>query len=280
MGLERGLPLLRRLSSATPATLFRKVVNLPQPISPELALVDPELARIARELLPPPPDWSAPRQSVDSVGDRTEHVSRSTARLPISRIAVVLTFLAAVIGPSLLTEVWQPASQRPTLEPQYPPHELPLRGSGDGRRSGVASAKKTVVSAAEIVSPSTKAVAPSSTSPVASSTGSVASATNTAPRHVSSVVETVLRWTPTSNASYYNVVVWHGGERVLDIWPHRSHVELPRAWNYRGKAYRLEPGRYLWFVFPYLGRRGQGRFVGLTQHGVLLSTPASAKQGG
>jgi hypothetical protein len=282
MSLERGSPRPRSLSSATTATLFCKVVNLPQPVSPELALVDPELARVARALLPPPSDCCAPRPSVDLAGVvdvRNEHGSRATARVPITRIAMVMTFLAVVIGPTLLTEVWQPASQRPTLALAEPPHEVPLRGATAGPLSGVASAKKTVASAATIVSSSTKAVAPS-TSPVASATGSVASATSVAPQYVSSTVETVLRWAPTSNASYYNVVVWYGGKRVLDIWPRQPHVEFPHVWNYRGKAYRLELGRYLWFVYPYLGRRGEGRFVGLTQHGVLLSKPASAKQGG
>jgi hypothetical protein len=286
MSLERGFPRPRSLSSATAATLFRKVVNLPQPISPELALVDPELARVARALLPPPPDCCATRPNVDlaDVLDvRDEHGSRATVRVPISKIVVAMTFVAAVIGPSLFTEVWQPASQRPTLalaEPQSPPHEVPLRGSTADPRSGVASAKKTATSTVAIVSSSTKAAAPS-TRPVASATGSVASATSTAPQYVSSTVETVLRWAPTSKASYYNVVVWYGGKRVLDVWPQRPHVKLPHVWNYRGKAYRFEPGRYLWFVYPYLGRRGQGRFVGLTEHGVLLSKSASdRKQGG
>lgn len=242
--------------------------------------MDPELARVARAQLPPP-IWSLyPPRVAPVIAQAAVSDSRSRVRLPISPFVVVMTFLAAVIGLSLSTEVWQPESQRPTLESGGPS----LGGSalhrpygsygvaGEVMSTNTATAATKVATTAATVPLPTKEAAPQPT------TGTP---TPGAPQHVSSTGETVLRWSATSNASYYNVVLWHSGERVLDVWPNRPNVVVPHAWNYRGKTYRLEPGRYLWFVYPYLGPRGRGHFVGLTEHGVLLSKPASGrKQGG
>jgi hypothetical protein len=40
----------------------------------------------------------------------------------------------------------------------------------------------------------------------------------------------------------------------------KPRLQLPRAWVYRGKRYRLRPGLYRWYVWPGLGRLSAGRF--------------------
>jgi len=66
----------------------------------------------------------------------------------------------------------------------------------------------------------------------------------------------VLRWEPRKGAAYYNVQVFHQGKRVLVAWPQRP--------SYRFPAGKLEPGTYVWFVWPALARtHASPRFDGL-----------------
>ena len=66
----------------------------------------------------------------------------------------------------------------------------------------------------------------------------------------------VLRWEPRKGAAYYNVQVFHQGKRVLVAWPQRPAYRFP--------AGKLEPGTYVWFVWPALARtHASPRFDGL-----------------
>ncbi|MDF2752206.1 MAG: Neogenin, partial [Gaiellaceae bacterium] len=68
-----------------------------------------------------------------------------------------------------------------------------------------------------------------------------------------------LVWKARRGATYYNVQVWRG-RRIFSAWPTRRSLQLPREWTYRGRRYRLTPGRYRWYVWPGLGRRAQKEF--------------------
>ena len=79
----------------------------------------------------------------------------------------------------------------------------------------------------------------------------------------------LLRWTPVRRARYYNVQLWRRGAKILSAWPARPRHQLKRRWKYGGRSWRLEPGRYRWFVWPGFGprskadygrRMGPGRF--------------------
>jgi hypothetical protein len=79
----------------------------------------------------------------------------------------------------------------------------------------------------------------------------------------------LLRWTPVRGARYYNLQLWRRGTKILSVWPARPRYQLKRRWTYRGRSWRLEPGRYRWFVWPGFGprsradygrRMGPGRF--------------------
>ena len=56
----------------------------------------------------------------------------------------------------------------------------------------------------------------------------------------------MLRWEPRKGAAYYNVQVFRQGKRVLVAWPQRPSFRFP--------ADKLEPGTYVWFVWPALAR--------------------------
>lgn len=67
----------------------------------------------------------------------------------------------------------------------------------------------------------------------------------------------LLRWPAVKGASYYNVQLYRGRHRLLDVWPGRPRLRLP----HRG----LKPGWYRWYVWPGYGSRAAhhyGRFVG------------------
>jgi hypothetical protein len=75
----------------------------------------------------------------------------------------------------------------------------------------------------------------------------------------------LLRWTPVRGARYYNLQLWRRGAKVLSVWPARPHYQLKRRWTYGGRRWRLEPGRYRWFVWPGFGPRSKadyGRSIG------------------
>ena len=60
----------------------------------------------------------------------------------------------------------------------------------------------------------------------------------------------LLAWAPVKGASYYNVQIYRGSRKVLSIWPKQPKLALPRTWSYDGKADRLAPGHYRWYVWP------------------------------
>jgi len=73
-----------------------------------------------------------------------------------------------------------------------------------------------------------------------------------------------LVWKAHRGATYYNVQVWRG-RRIFSAWPSHRSLKLPREWTYRGRRYRLTPGRYRWYVWPGLGarvRRDFGPLIG------------------
>lgn len=70
----------------------------------------------------------------------------------------------------------------------------------------------------------------------------------------------VLRWYAAPGASYYNVQIFKGRTKVLSTWPVTTKLALGRSWQYRGRAFKLEPGRYRWYVWPGVGARKLGKY--------------------
>ena len=51
-----------------------------------------------------------------------------------------------------------------------------------------------------------------------------------------------LTWKKKSGSAYYNVQIFRNGERILIAWPSRASYGVPEG--------KLEPGTYVWFVWP------------------------------
>jgi hypothetical protein len=86
-----------------------------------------------------------------------------------------------------------------------------------------------------------------------------------------------LRWDAVTGATYYNLVLWRHGKRVLDLWPTSPQADLPSAWSYHGIQDGLVPGRYLWFVYPGLGAKAAQKYGALAGSGILVVQPKGGK---
>lgn len=80
----------------------------------------------------------------------------------------------------------------------------------------------------------------------------------------------ILRWTRVLAARYYNVQLFRviGGRlhKVRSSWPAQPQLAIPSSWRYAGRARRLTPGLYRWYVWPGLGERSARRFGQLIGH--------------
>jgi hypothetical protein len=68
------------------------------------------------------------------------------------------------------------------------------------------------------------------------------------------------------DADYYNVQVYRGKRKVLSAWPKGTRLQLRESWRFRGKSYRLTPGRYDWYAWPGFGERRDHRYGRMLIH--------------
>ncbi|MGZ8782713.1 MAG: hypothetical protein ACXWZB_04360 [Gaiellaceae bacterium] len=69
-----------------------------------------------------------------------------------------------------------------------------------------------------------------------------------------------LTWKAAAGARFYNVQLHRNGVKVLSVWPARTSLQLARTWRFGGKAQRLVPGAYRWYVWGARGTREQARY--------------------
>src|SRR6476661_2381772 len=83
-----------------------------------------------------------------------------------------------------------------------------------------------------------------------------------------------LAWRPVVGAAYYNVQLYYGvgaamrrlssvvvsGRKVLSVWPLQPRYRLKKAWKFKGKARKLAPGHYRWYVYPGVGKRTANKY--------------------
>ncbi|MGN6431347.1 MAG: hypothetical protein ACTHNB_11555 [Gaiellaceae bacterium] len=230
-----------------------------EPISPELALVSPELAEFARAGLPDPSDVFA-----DLASKRRAEAAAALPRQPEPvrpepsrgrRRALSTLALLGATGLGLLAGIeiaGQNAAQVFTSA-QFAPAAPNLTSP-----SPTSSSKQKI--AGVLAARAERRASRPASKPSAASKRKT-SRLSTAPR---------LRWTGVRGASYYNVRLFRGRVRILDLWPSQPVVKVPRAWVYGGVHYSLRPGRYTWFVYPGIGKPSRLRLQRLHKTGVLI----------
>jgi hypothetical protein len=211
-------------------------------LSPELVLVDPELAAWARERLeerrapsisadPAPPPVATPRPAAPEIGGdgdspavpaRRSRPRRRRGRLLIAAVVgLAVVVAAALVVDSDAPGVSGPAGGRPALaledEPASPP------------------------------APKTKPAPP----PAPPSSPSGKAAKIATPHRFA--------WAPRPGASGYHVELFRGNALVFRATTSKPEIVIPRRWRLNGRAQRLEPGAYRWYVWAQVGGRREGK---------------------
>jgi hypothetical protein len=258
-----------------------------EPLTPELALVDPELARLARDRLPPPGETpsspgraSSPHKDVGETRAQDSWEGVDDARRSETSLHASTSF-AAEARSGL-------DSAKEKREPRAP--------SGPRRRGrvflgalGVALAliavyalapDSTVREEASNRAPKNAATRvdrqgkpPESARPTARAAGASAP---TVQRHsdvLGAKAQTrakserprpfstrVFIWPAVSDATFYKVEFFRRGLEVFKALSSRARLELPTRWVYRGHRYQLVPGTYTWRVSPAFGPRSRLRY--------------------
>jgi hypothetical protein len=218
-------------------------------ISPELVLVDPELRALALAQLPEVVPWTPPRPpapplAAPSATNGTG--ARWGARL--GAVALRTIFVASIIANAVFVVSLHDAG--------------PTTSLSDARVLGTSSVRTRLLEHEAIVRPPPRADETQQSSPTRVTAG--------AARVTTRLDHPRLHWVRVASASYYNVVLWRGHRRVLDLWPTTTHVLLPRTWNRGGARGSLVPGRYIWFVYPGIGPKTAAHYGTPVQRGVLI----------
>jgi hypothetical protein len=222
-----------------------------EPISPELCLVDPVLARRAREDLPPledavPDAGPAPRAPVPARAGRRDRLTR----LGGWALAASLLLNVALLWPKSTGETAPVLSPAPALAP----------------------APKATRSPAKHVTPKhpvAKRPTPKRTGGVLAAKAEAKQTTRPARPRVARG-RRVLSWRATPRADLYDLVLWRGHRRVADLWPTKSKISVATVACGAGK--RLAKGRYLWFAYPVVDRVSH-RYGALAGWGAVTIDP-------
>jgi hypothetical protein len=189
-------------------------------ISPELALVDPELAERARALLP------EVGSCLDLVGEQPELTTpsrRARTRVRISREAFG-QIAAWLVIPSIALNI-------ALLRTDSAAEPVPATTAGAISFPASAAVRRA-------------APRPSAPKPKRAGVESARHVRTARPR----VATQLLRWPANRESVGYDVVVWRGHRRIADVWTTKPKVAIETVACRGGKA--LRAGRYLWFVYP------------------------------
>ena len=77
-------------------------------------------------------------------------------------------------------------------------------------------------------------------------------------------------WAGVARATYYNVQVYRGANKVLSAWPGRARLKMRSRWVYNGRRYRLRKGAYRWWVWPAFGPRSKAAYGPLLGTGTFV----------
>jgi hypothetical protein len=223
------------------------------PVSPELALVDPELGRRERATLfepgtfqpapvavsgwtlhwyPPArrePGPAAPASASIAVSGRQSIAGGAPTRIPSTRRAQIGgRGIVAVTAVALSIAAWQ----------LWAPEEHP---------PGPAQATASAVTGRAETAPKRAAAAPASAVLQVVPAGEIKT----------------LAWAPVKGATGYEVQLFRRSERVLLKRTRETHLLLRATWKYEGRIVKRKNGIYRWYVWPLLpgNRRGATAIV-------------------
>jgi hypothetical protein len=233
----------------------------PEQISPELALVDPDLAQRAREKLPD--EWTravgepagGPATSTKGLAHTPPHrrptAPRPRRRRPAILAVVVIAGAAAAIGATVTaspSRVWSWLSRDNPISASV--------ASGTEHKAAQTRAKTTP-------RPAPAAGRPADEAPRTASTAGRrrGAPVRTAPPRQQA---RIFGWPRVAGTTFYLVRFYRGRDKIYQARLSKPRLRLPAHWTFRGRRYRLAPGRYRWYVRAVFGRganAGRGKVI-------------------
>lgn len=226
------------------------------PISPELALVDPELAAWARARLP---DIPAARLALvgrptatggevkpeQAAGSPDRGSSHRTDRLLLAAGGIVLiaTFATGFLSKSLIS------SPRP--------RESAVARLAASRPATTSAVLAPLSPAAPPAVGTTTQQQPTSVASRSTRSTHLTGRSAVAPRREIPGTAPELIWARAPRSDAYRVSLYRGGQRIFTTITTASRTRIPTRWRYGGRRITLEPGTYRWVVWS-LVRAGNG----------------------
>jgi hypothetical protein len=238
----------------------------PEPLSPELALVDPELARRARERLVERHGPAAARGAGD-VAPATETplfaFVEPLPRAPVpdrsgrfrKRATVIRTLVVLVAGlaVALVLFGWNPL--RHLTGESRQPRDAAVKGvrQHTGAAPRVATSSPGPKARSDHVQRTARSQLNDRTE-----TRSARAARAAAPQAAQHA--RAFGWAPVPRATHYLVQFYRNGKEIFEARPTAPRLVVPARWTFKGHSYTLGPGRYVWSVRPGFGRESQRRY--------------------
>lgn len=234
-----------------------------EPISPELALIDPQMASLARAQPPISDTDPSPPQTVPAI--------REAPMPPVPQ------------SPASSSDAQQ---TKPSLPASSPPEDdgyaVPAPRRRDrrfgwlalGLALGVAAIAAGALflptsrllrtahlhSAGRRVDATIAAKRPAQSPSARRQTASDRTAPPTAQTRLAPLRAQTFGWVRVPEASYYRVRFFRGGREVFEALPTRARIVLPAHWRFRGRRFALAPGRYRWVVQAGFGVPSSKRY--------------------
>lgn len=255
------------------------------PLSPELALIDPVLARAARKLLPEGPR-AVPVEHHPAAASVTEHATvkedlrvslepmsdagRPRRRLWLGWVPTAAGFivLGAVLA-LLVRNEWrllpreEPQSVgAPSPQPAARAEPLPATTAAPPAATATEPPLTAIAPAPTTTPPASTAPPPAKTAtkpaPTATTKKPATTAASPAPTRRTPVAPSTgpvaasgqtFAWAAAPSAAAYEFQLFRGGERIFRKRVDEPRLELAGRWRQGGRTYTLAPGRYRWYVW-------------------------------
>jgi len=230
-------------------------------VSPELALIDPELARTERaqpivtrlfDRRKRGRDADTPASGRSLLAFDEEALDSRREELRSELRAFAEEIRARTIDPE--PEPTRAAAVRSALT-----HAL--RRRGDARRIIFVLALPLLVAAGVLLLVGTHWFHVGNQR---SSSGTPAARTHNAKvpavAHLTALRPHAFAWAAASRATYYRVRFFRGDEQVFEAKPSQPRILVPSRWTFHAHPQTLAAGTYHWVVQPGFGRRSENRY--------------------